>query len=101
MNHRTSIDSTGVSISGRRENSIRGFDFDKNKKVFYLPEKIYKIYPNTLGIFASNCLIYNISKENFEGLQKLRYLNLHTNAIETITNETFEDNPDLEKIVLS
>jgi Leucine rich repeat len=101
MDQKTSIDSTGVSISANRENSVRGLFFDKNKKIFYLPENVHIKFPNILGISAEHCFIYNISKENFEGLKKLRFLNLVHNEIETIANDTFTDAVDLEKILLS
>jgi Leucine-rich repeat (LRR) protein len=79
---------------------VGGLILSQNKYVCHLPESVDKSFPNLMFYAADNVQINNISKLNFEGLNKLRRLFLSYNQIENITTDTFEDLVALEVLVL-
>lgn len=95
----TTINSTGVTIAPRDE-TIKGLTMYNNQKIHFLPEKLNETFPNLSTYLASACSITEISKMNFENLDKLRFLSLHSNHIEKIARNTFEDLKSLEVLYL-
>lgn len=100
MMETTSIDETKVTISSKRNVSVEGLTFSFNRKIFFLPENVNNNFPNLKIYFAENCSIKAISKENFEGLNKLKILRLLFNQIEKISSETFNDLVAIEYLYL-
>lgn len=83
------------------DESITGILFDRNKKIAHLPVKIDESFPSLMGYSAYACSIKGISKANFKGLNKLRYLSLQRNMIEIVPSDSFDDLLNLEYLKLS
>lgn len=95
----TTINKPNVIIAPGDE-SIKGLRIDYNNKIFYLPIKVGENFPNLLGYSAYSCSIKDISRANFYGLSKLKFLSLGSNRIEKIASDTFSDLTDLERLAL-
>jgi Leucine-rich repeat (LRR) protein len=100
MTKTTLISKTGEMISIRRDSLIKVLDCSDNKKIQFLPENVGDRFPNLLHHRASNCNIIEVSKKNFQGLFKLRLLDLSHNQIEKIPSNTFEYLEELEQLLL-
>ena len=98
--HKTKIDTADVRI-GNRDESIQALAFNHNIKVFYLPIFPAEKFPNLEAIHAGNCNVKEISKDNFDGLTKLRYIHLVDNNLKKIPGNTFEGLESIETIYLS
>lgn len=96
----TKIDSLGVTISSEKDETIAAVQFARNKKIFYLPEKVSEKFTNLILYSANECLIREISKLNFKSLKFLKSLYLHNNQIEKIPGDTFEDLVNLNELEL-
>lgn len=101
MEKKSRIISTGYEIDTRKIDHVIGIVFDYNFKIFYLPEKVHKKFPNLQGISAENCSVKSISRNNFAKLPSLSVLLLNGNKITAITSDTFVDNINLLFIDLS
>lgn len=97
----TVINSTEFLITSDRDEAIEGFYAEGNEKLDFLPTNLGDKFPNLINLHARNCSIKAISKENFEGLDKLRRLNLAGNQIKKIADDTFDSIPSVENIWLS
>lgn len=89
MDQVTAINDKDVTISNR-DKTVNGLWFYKNKKLFFLPVKVGKIFPNLQYYTAHSCAIKEVKKENFQGLVKLQNLWLSDNQIEKVPSDTFE-----------
>lgn len=89
-----------MMIASDRDGSIEGFYAYRNKKLNHLPNNLGEKFPLLLVLNAACCLIKEVSKENFRGLNKLRDLRLYHNQIEKIDDDTFEYIPTVEVILL-
>jgi Leucine-rich repeat (LRR) protein len=94
------INSTGVTISSAKDETMMKIIFEFNKKVFYLPEKVHEVYPNLEIYNAGSCSIVSIFKRNFKNLTNLKELYLEYNNIEKISSDVFKNLPSLEGLFL-
>lgn len=78
MEPTTAIDEPGTMIS-TRDGTVRGLNLSNNKKIFYLPDNVTETFPNLEGYEAWECSVKEISKQNFQGLTKLKVLSLQNN----------------------
>lgn len=101
MNKRTAINDTNFVISDLEDEDITGIEFDSNKKIEYLPYKIYMQFPNMISYSADSCSIKQISKYNFEKLHRLNTILLESNKIQKISGNTFKGLTSLIFINLS
>ena len=99
MDKTTEINSADTTIASRDE-SVEGLYFYNNKNIKFLPIEVSEKFPNLLGLGARDCSLTTISKANFKGLSKLRYLSLAQNRIEKIRSDVFEDLVALEHLYL-
>jgi Leucine-rich repeat (LRR) protein len=99
MQNTTVIDEKDVKISPRDE-SINGLLFKWNSKIELLPIAVDQTFPNLFVYDCQDCAVKTISKENFAGLTKLKYLNLGYNYIENVNGDYFKDLVSLEKLYL-
>lgn len=99
MDRTTSIDAKDSTIL-TRDDSIGGLWLYSNKKIQFLPIRVGEKFPNLMGIFAGDCSINEISRENFKGLNKLKHLILRNNQIEMIARDTFNDLTSIERFDL-
>lgn len=95
----TAINEPKISIS--HPNDVGQLDLSGNKKIEFLPIDIHITFPNLLGFYASECSVKSVGNENFRYLRKLRNLNLGSNQIEKIIDETFAGLEMLEYLWLS
>lgn len=94
------IKEDNFSFGKLKNENVTGLTFEGNKKIVYLPVKLYENLSNLLGIDASNCAIRQISNENFRRLNFLRQIWLRGNEIEIIASDTFENLEALEHLSL-
>lgn len=101
MKQRTVINATNFIIAELKDEDIEGVDFEGNTNIEYLPYKIYKQFPSLVEYRAQFCSIKQITRENFEKLNRLKYLVLGYNQIEKISSDTFRDLESLLHFTLS
>lgn len=101
MDVQTTIDSKGFSINERTANATYGLMMNYNKNIQYLPEDIPDVFPYLMAYAAANCAIEEIYKENFDGLEHLRFLNLAGNKISSISSNTFRSLRSLERLSMT
>lgn len=97
----TSIGADDFTISNVRNDVIEELRFDNNPKIKFLPIGVFLKFDKLQSFHADHCAISNISKANFQYLEKLRNLDLAYNNIETIKRDTFEGLSRLTSIKLS
>lgn len=83
------------------DSSVQAITFASNKKIRFLPIGVDESFPNLLAYSSEKCALKKVTKKNFKGLKKLKFLNLRFNKIEIIEQNTFEDLPSLEVLWLS
>lgn len=83
-----------------RDESIEAFFTGFNTKLEHLPKNLGEKFPNLLTMSTHTCSIKTITKESFRGLSKLQDLNLQTNQIEIINDDTFDFIPAVVRIAL-
>lgn len=101
MNERTSINSTKFVVAELRNDEMQGIIFTNNTKIEYLPYKIHLQFPNLIYYYADKCSIKQISKENFESLNRLERIDLSFNRIQKISGNTFQGLGKLQKFRFS
>lgn len=84
-----------------QDESVETISLAYNKRIEFLPDNIYKTYPNLKSYDAAACAIRNISKANFVNLQKLSSITLDGNLIERIDANVFDGLNLLQEIFLS
>lgn len=89
MNKTTSISSRDVEIASERDFDVKQLNFRTNKKIFFLPVFPSEKFPNLMIYNAAECLIHEISRQNFRGLYSLEHLWLEKNQIRKIESDTF------------
>jgi hypothetical protein len=95
----TTIEARDATFSASDE-PVNSLNFSGNKKIRFLPILVADKYPDLLLYDASGCSLKEVTKQNFEGLSKLKALFLNKNEIEKINSDTFEDLLDLEDFYL-
>lgn len=93
------IDSPDFTIATRDVN-VDLIKFFSNAKIEFLPVNVYQSLPNLVLYGAHNCSIREITKSNFERLNKLETIALWGNFIEIIKSDTFEGLANLINIDL-
>lgn len=95
----SSISEQNTTISSLQK-SVRGL-WLQSKKILFLLIQIAAAFPYLSGYRAIRCSTKEISQRNFEGLYRLKFLDLGSNEIEKISSDTFNDLKDLQVIGLS
>lgn len=90
-----------LNVSPSEGEKVHGFSLNDNQFVKYLPENIEKAFPNLVEYSAINTYLESISAANFEGLSKLKKLNLSDNDLSVIESGTFAELTELEQLDLS
>lgn len=91
----TVIDSDDYTIYNAKNETVTSMSLDDNKKVEFLPIRVFQSFPNIDSYSATSCSIREISKENFEGLLDLSVISLMGNQILMILSNTFQGLPVL------
>lgn len=97
----TAIKDIGYTISDPFDDMVGTINFNNNRKIEFLPILLHSKFPNLQDIFADNCAIREISKENFEKLHHLETISLPRNQIYVVLSDTFEGLASLSSIDLS
>lgn len=100
MKKKTSINATNFVVSDMRDEEVGHISFDDNKKIEYLPYKIFMQFPNLFSYFAESCSVKQITKENFEKLNRLKEIWLSHNKIQKIFANTFEGLESLQTVLI-
>lgn len=96
------IDSERTIVSPSSDSmNFQGIYFERSKDVKYLPEKLAEKFPDLLAMQVIHCEVKTVQKKHFANLKKLFYLSLFENKIEAISNDAFDDLPELEILYLS
>lgn len=92
----TTINSDETTIFAATGSDVRSMFLASNKNIFFLPVNISESFQNLLILDASDCSLTKIAKINFSYLGKLLTLNLNSNQIEKIPDNTFKDLKSLQ-----
>lgn len=90
VHENTVINIDDVSFLLTSDYTIDGINFNANKKIQFLPVKIFQSFPNLRGYFAGNLNVSKVSHKNLQRLAKLEVLYLNGNQIEKMKSDTFE-----------
>lgn len=90
VHENTDINIDDVSFLLTSDYSVDGINFNANKKVKFLPVKIFQSFPNLRGYFAGNLNVSEVSHKNLQRLAKLEVLYINNNRIEKIKSDAFE-----------
>lgn len=101
MDKTTAINGKNFIIADLKDEEVEGIVFHSNRLVEYLPYKVHLQPPNLSTYRAAFCSIKEISKENFENLNRLKHIDLNYNRIEKIAGNTFNGLRSLKKVELS
>lgn len=97
LDRQASISSQGTRISPR-DTSITALRLKFNKNI--LPERVGDQFPNLKKYIAHDCSVREVSKTNFEYLDKVYKLAISNNQIERIPSSTFVDMTALQQLNL-
>lgn len=100
MDKATVIASRDTKLAIPKNESLQGVNFADNPKIEFLPTEIYKEVPNLIHYHAFNASIKEISKKNFQNLEKMEYLYLTLNKIERVDRNVFEGLMELREVRL-
>ncbi|CAH1730577.1 unnamed protein product [Chironomus riparius] len=101
INPNHSIFNEHTIISEKKTEWTKGLTFMENKKVSYLPVKVYKSFPSLIAYIAYNCSLRTVNQENFERLKELQYISLSQNFLSFIPVNTFQNVTKLKYLYLS
>lgn len=101
MNTYTAIMDLGYTISDQSNDKVVQMYFNDNQKIEFLPVLLHQIFPNLEKYFAARCAIKEISKTNFESLDRLARIDLEGNQIYAVLSDTFGSLANLRWLDLS
>lgn len=90
VDNNTAISIDDVTFLSTSNYFVDGIHFNSNKRIVFLPVRIYESFPNLRAYFAGNLNISKVSHKNLQRLSKLEILHLNNNRIEKIRSDTFE-----------
>lgn len=100
LNGTTVISDENVELGGIKNVKVDAIVFDDNKKIWFLPVRVYKGFPSLKFYSADKASIIKISALNFAGLSKLKFLSLVSNGIGVIPEDCFQGLNQLRHIDL-
>lgn len=92
--------SNNIAISSYKNELITRLYIWRNSNVKFLPILVHQTFPNLKQIEAKDGSIQNISRANFDRLNRMEELVLSGNQIETVKRDTFWDLVRLKKLDL-
>jgi len=95
-----SIPSDYSELFSKKSECVKGLNFGSNRKVNFLPIKVYEKFPNIVALNAYECSLKEIRYDNFEKLVELRTLALQYNQISFIPSDSFKDLRNLKHLRL-
>jgi hypothetical protein len=97
----TTIDAPGYTVLSPVNKAVKRITIAYNKKIEYIPEHLYKVFPDLEHVDGAASSVKQLSKATFHNLHKLEKIHLDGNKIERIEADTFESLTTLKKIFLS
>lgn len=88
------------TLSNLVNENVTVLRLQNNEKIKYLPQHVGDSFPNLVVIKAYGCAIKSVNKLNFNGLTKIRNIDLNKNQLEIIEENSFDDAVDLADIYL-
>lgn len=79
--------------------NVTAFSTHGENHITYLPNGVGKVFENLKTFSAVNCGLKFIKRENFKDMEKILFLNLGSNQIETVPEDALHDLPVVELIV--
>lgn len=80
-----------TTLSNSANENVTELLMRNNKKIEYLPQDAAVPFPNLNTINAYDCSVKSLTKLHFQGLTKMRIVNLAKNQLETIDENSFDD----------
>jgi Leucine-rich repeat (LRR) protein len=97
--------STMENVTGNHKRGKRNADVTaltiRNQNTKFLPNEIYKFFPNIRDLSVDNSKLSKLSRYPFKSLPQLVHLTINKNRIRQIDPTAFNDLPQLESIDLS
>lgn len=100
FNSNAKADSEFYGISASRDEKIERLNAEYCRLMEYIPLGISDRFPNLIEIKIQRSSVKKVSKDVFAGLRKLKLLNLESNQIQTIDENSFNDLVSLEELDL-
>lgn len=94
------ISTKNTEVLAKESQSVKGFYFEFNRKIEYLPVKVYEKFPNLIAYDGAFLALKGIKYQNFEKLEELQYLTLKGNQITYISTDAFKDLTKLKYLIL-
>jgi len=101
INSNHSIFNENTTISEEKTEWTKGITFMENKKISYLPIKVYKNFPNLIAYNAYNCSLKTIHRGGFDRLKELQFIGLSHNFLSFICQTAFQSVTKLRYLYLS
>ncbi|KAL7016866.1 hypothetical protein ACKWTF_010172 [Chironomus riparius] len=89
-----------TEVLAKESKFVKGFYFEFNKNIEYLPIKIHEKFPNLVAYDGANLALKGIKYQNFEKLEELQYLTLKENPISYMSPDVFKDLTKLKYLIL-
>ena len=95
---------TGERYDTEDENNILHFGIKSDEeyivRTLYIPQQISKFFPHLISLDISNASLTFVSKEDFTGLDVLKFLVFRNNEITSLPSNTFFDLKEVTSIEL-
>lgn len=95
--HATVDKVAGTHVAAKTDDDVKLISM-KKIKCERIPKDFNKHFKNLEGIFAFSMGLKTVVKDDLVGYNKLKYLDMSHNHIQTLPSNLFEGNPDLEWI---
>lgn len=73
------------------DNTVKAFDISDNRKVKFLPMRIGENFPKLIRFATRRCGLTVVRDHYFKNMQKLEFMDLKRNKIESIAGNAFKD----------
>ena len=94
------ISTKSTEVLAKESKCVKGFYFELNKHIEYLPIKVHEKFSNLVAYDGANLALKGIKYQNFEKLEELQYLTLKENQISYMSPDVFKDLTKLKYLIL-
>lgn len=88
------------TISAKRTETTEAISFENNKRIAFLPVKVYRTFPNLVAYEVFDCSLRSVTYKNFERLNRLQFVGLEKNQLRHIPDDTFRNLRQIQHIYL-
>jgi Leucine-rich repeat (LRR) protein len=97
----TVISTPTATLSNERNEDILAVDFNIAKRISFLPNNLYEVFPNLEAILVSFTNLKVLTKRNLRNLSKLQQLEVDHSRLKEIDENAFESVANLMYLELS